>query len=102
MEFRWHKRRWWCREPGCPRRSFTEQIPQIPAGARVTMPPAGRGRPPRARDRWHTGFVDALGTDGLLGQVEGRSVADVLAWFATTPLTWRKSIRHVAIDMSAT
>lgn len=54
------------------------------------------------RDRWHTGFIDALGTGGLLGQVEGRSVADVLAWLATTPLTWRKSIRHVAIDLSAT
>ncbi|WP_324618007.1 helix-turn-helix domain-containing protein [Streptomyces dysideae] len=37
LEFRRHKRRWWCREPGCPRRSFTEQIPQLPAGARITM-----------------------------------------------------------------
>ncbi|MFD8222123.1 transposase family protein [Streptomyces sp. NPDC059697] len=36
LKFRWHKRRWWCREAGCPRRSFTEQIPQIPAGARLT------------------------------------------------------------------
>ena len=36
LEFRWHKRRWWCREPCCPRRSFTEQIGQIPAGARIT------------------------------------------------------------------
>jgi hypothetical protein len=54
------------------------------------------------RDRWHTGFVDALGTGGLLGQVEGRTVADVLAWLSTTPLVWRKTIRHVAIDMSAT
>ena len=36
LEFRWHKRRWWCREPCCPRRSFTEQIAQIPAGARIT------------------------------------------------------------------
>ncbi|MFE0513586.1 hypothetical protein [Streptomyces sp. NPDC058964] len=26
------------------------------------------------RDRWHTGFVDALGHGGLLGQVEGRTV----------------------------
>ncbi|MFJ9799998.1 helix-turn-helix domain-containing protein [Streptomyces wuyuanensis] len=37
LEFRWHKRRWWCREPGCPRRSCTEQIPQLPAGARITL-----------------------------------------------------------------
>ncbi|WP_405476515.1 hypothetical protein [Streptomyces sp. NBC_00009] len=36
LEFRWHKRRWWCHEPGCPRRSFTEQTAQIPAGARIT------------------------------------------------------------------
>ncbi|GAA0671660.1 hypothetical protein GCM10009535_59250 [Streptomyces thermocarboxydovorans] len=168
LEFRWHKRRWWCREPTCPRRSFTEQIPQIPSGARITMrlrSAAGRrirdagstviqaardlhlswptvmdgfrtqarevteaplpevevlgidetrgGRPrweqdpttgkwQLVRDRWHTGFVDALGTGGLLGQVEGRTVADVLAWLATTPLEWRKTIRHVAIDMSTT
>ncbi|WP_394816597.1 transposase family protein [Streptomyces lancefieldiae] len=33
LEYRWHKRRWWCREADCPRRSFTEQIP---AGARLT------------------------------------------------------------------
>jgi transposase len=168
LEFLWHKRRWWCREPACPRKSFTEQIPQIPAGARLTgrlrtaagrrIRDAGstviqaardlhlswptvmdafkvvarevveaplpevevlgidetrRGRPrweqdpdsgkwQLTRDRWHTGFVDALGVGGLLGQVEGRTVADVLAWLATTPLTWRNSIRHVAIDMSAT
>ncbi|WNZ12913.1 transposase family protein [Streptomyces sp. 11x1] len=37
LEFRRHKRRWWCREPGCPRRSFTEQIPQPPADAQITM-----------------------------------------------------------------
>ncbi|WP_053754749.1 transposase [Streptomyces sp. MMG1533] len=168
LEFRWHKRRWWCREAGCPRRSFTEQIPQIPAGAMLTarlrdtagrrIRDAGstviqaardlhlswpavmeafrtqardvteaplpqvtvlgidetrRGRPRweqdadtgkwrLTRDRWHTGFVDALGHGGLLGQVEGRPVADVLAWLATTDLDWRRGIGYVAIDMSAT
>ncbi|MCP3820443.1 transposase [Streptomyces sp. A3M-1-3] len=168
LEFLWHKRRWWCREASCPRKSFTEQIPQIPAGARLTERlrcAAGRqvrdagstvvqaardlglswpvvmdafrtaaatvteaplpevsvlgidetrrgrtcweqdpdtGKWQLTRDRWHTGFVDALGTGGLLGQVEGRTAADVLAWLSTTPLTWRKTIHHVAIDMSAT
>jgi len=167
LEFWWHKRRWFWREADCPRRSFTEQIAQIPAGARITtrlrawagrrvrdagstviqaardlhlswptvmsafrgqarevietpLPEVAvlgidetrRGRPRweqdpdtgkwhLVRDRWHTGFVDALGTGGLLGQVEGRTAADVLAWVATTPLSWRKGIRHVAIDMSA-
>lgn len=48
------------------------------------------------------GFVDALGAGGLLRQVEGRTVADVLAWLSTTGLEWRKNIRYVAIDMSTT
>ncbi|MFF3876601.1 ISL3 family transposase [Streptomyces sp. NPDC001978] len=168
MEFFWHKRRWWCGEPACPRKSFTESLPQIPAGARITerlRAAAGRrvrdagstviqaardlhlswstvmaaftvqarevtgaplpevrvlgidetrrgrtkweqdaetGKWRLVRDRWHTGFVDALGAGGLLGQVEGRTTADVLAWLSTTELTWRKNITHVAIDMSAT
>ncbi|MFJ1604519.1 transposase [Streptomyces sp. NPDC088253] len=168
LEFRWHKRRWFCREAGCARRSFTEQIAQIPAGARLTarlrsaagrrvrdagstvlqaardlylswpivmnafrirarevtdapLPEAEvlgidetrRGRPRweqdpttdkrlLVRNRWHTGFVDARGNGGLLGQIEGRAAADVLAWLVTTPLQWRKSIKYVAIDMSAT
>jgi transposase len=32
--------------------------------------------------------------------VEGRAPADVLAWLATTPRSWREQIRYVAIDMS--
>ncbi|WP_405689696.1 transposase [Streptomyces sp. NBC_00057] len=63
---------------------------------------ADTGKWQLTRDRRHTGFVDALGTGGMLGQVEGRAVADVLAWLSTTPLTWRRHIRYVAIDMSAT
>jgi transposase len=167
LEFRWHKRRWYCRERACPRRSFTEQTRQIPARARLTtrlreaagrrvrdsgstviqaardlrlswptvmdafraeafevtsapLPPVEvlgidetrRGRtqwrqnPDTQRwepvaDQWHTGFVDAAGTGGLLGQVEGRAPSDVLAWLASTPLEWRRQIRYVAIDMSA-
>ncbi|KUO20192.1 transposase [Streptomyces dysideae] len=54
------------------------------------------------RDRWHTGFVDALSAGGLLGQVEGHTVADVPAWLATTSPAWRNSIEYVAIDTSAT
>lgn len=37
LELRWHQRRWWCRGPGCPRRSFTEQVPRLPVGGRITM-----------------------------------------------------------------
>ncbi|WP_165956123.1 hypothetical protein [Streptomyces hainanensis] len=36
-------------------------------------------------NQWHTGFVDAFGTQGRLGQVEGRAPSDVLAWLSTTP-----------------
>jgi transposase len=168
LEFLWHKRRWWCQETECPRKSFTEQTVQIPARARLTRrlrERAGRrirdagstvvqaardlslswptvmdafraearevtgaplpevevlgidetrrgrtkwvqdpdtGKWLMMRDRWHTGFVDALGAGGLLGQVEGRSAADVLAWLSTTDPSWRKNIQYVAIDMSTT
>lgn len=36
LEFLWHKRRWYCLETRCSRTSFTERVPQIPAGARLT------------------------------------------------------------------
>ncbi|MEW2051943.1 transposase [Streptomyces sp. NPDC005476] len=62
-------------------------------------PQTGRWEP--VADRWHTGFVDAPGIQGLLGQVEGRAPSDVLAWLSTTELTWRRQVRYVAIDMSA-
>jgi transposase len=52
-------------------------------------------------DRWHTGFVDAAGTGGLLAQVEGRSAAAVTGWLTDQPAAWRQSITHVAIDLSA-
>jgi transposase len=32
----WRKRRWRCRTEGCPRRTFTEQVAQVPAGMRTT------------------------------------------------------------------
>ena len=51
-------------------------------------------------DRWHTGFVDAVGTGGLLGQVEGRSAKAVTAWLDKQPDAWRTSITHVTIDLS--
>lgn len=41
-------------------------------------------------NQWHTGFVDAFGVQGLLGQVEGRAPSDVLAWLTGTPLRWRR------------
>ncbi|MEV6971160.1 ISL3 family transposase [Hamadaea sp. NPDC051192] len=51
-------------------------------------------------DRWHIGFVDLSGGQGLLGQVEGRTAAAVVERLAARPADWRQRIRHVAIGMS--
>jgi len=61
-------------------------------------PVSGRGEP--VTDRWHVGFVDADGGQGLLGQVEGRTSATVSAWLQARPAAWREAVRYVAIDMS--
>jgi transposase len=161
----WHKRRWRCQQPACPRSSFTESVPQIPARKRVTsrlraaagravalagrtvaqaaadvglswpvvhaafldhataqlpdepQPVAAlgidetrRGKPRFTRDtdtgaceqvtdRWHTGFVDLTGEQGLLGQVEGRSAGDAGSWLAAQTQQWRDNVQVVAIDM---
>uniref|UniRef100_UPI001EF6785E transposase n=1 Tax=Frankia sp. CiP3 TaxID=2880971 RepID=UPI001EF6785E len=64
-------------------------------------PPTG-GEPAKARvlaDRWHVGFTDLHGGQGMLGQVEGRTADDVSYWLASQPTAWRDRIRYVAIDM---
>jgi transposase len=199
----WRKRRWYCCEGLCARKSFTESVPMVPAGARITtrlrehagelvvdglcatVAAAGRmtgvswpvvmdavqtvaervlddesgpvetlgidevrrgrarwrptepAQPPRpapdepvtsaatacgpaapdpvipeslvpqrepakARvlaDRWHVGFTDIGGGQGMLGQVEGRTGDDVAYWLAIHTPAWRDRIRYVAIDM---
>jgi len=209
----WRKRRWYCRERLCARKSFTESVPQVPPGARITtrlrehsgelvvdgacatvaaagrvtgvswptvmdaarivaervldeesgpvetlgidevrrgrprwrpaepvtadpvtpdpvtpdpVPPespapheqparapvlpapvvpeslAARREPSKARilaDRWHVGFTDIGGGQGMLGQVEGRTGDDVAYWLAMHTPAWRDRIRYVAIDM---
>jgi len=193
MELVWRKRRWYCRAPVCGRKSFTESMPAVPAGARITtrlrehagdlvvdglcatvaaagrmtgvswptamdavraaaervldevpdpvevlgvdevrrgrprwrpaepaQPPTPAPEPPvvpepvvpepvvphretaRARtlaDRWHVGFTDVGGGQGMLGQVEGRTADDVAYWLAQQTPAWRDRIRYVAIDM---
>lgn len=54
-----------------------------------------------ATDRWHTGFVDIDGDQGLLGQVEGRSAADAAYWLHQAGPAWRQQVRVVVIDMCA-
>jgi hypothetical protein len=50
-------------------------------------------------DRWHTGIVDAAGTGGLLGHIDGRTAAKVADWIAEQPDSWRAGITHVTIDL---
>lgn len=50
-------------------------------------------------DRWHVGFVDITGKQGLLGQVEGREATGVAAWLKSQAQDWKEAVRYVAIDM---
>ena len=50
-------------------------------------------------DRWHTCFYDLSGSQGLLGQVEGRTVDDAAYWLAGATQDWRDAVEIVAIDM---
>jgi transposase len=50
-------------------------------------------------DRWHTGFVDISGDQGMLGQVEGRTADDASYWLAQAGPAWRQRVRVVVIDM---
>jgi transposase len=52
-------------------------------------------------DRWHTGFTDLTGGQGLLGQVEGRSATDAQSWLDQRSPDWRAGVRTVSIDMCA-
>lgn len=65
----------------------------------VQDPTTGKWRV--AEDRWLTGIVDAHGTGGLLGQVQGRTAAQVTAWLQEQPDAWREGIRHVTIHLAA-
>ena len=62
-------------------------------------PVAGRWRV--LHDRRHTAIVDAAGTAGLLAHIDGRTATAVIDWIAAQPDSWRTSVTHVAIDLSA-
>jgi len=76
-----------------------EPVAPEPAAPEPVVP---QWEPARARvlaDRWHVGFVDIGGRQGMLGQVEGRTGDDVAYWLAMRTPAWRDRIRYVAIDM---
>jgi transposase len=45
-------------------------------------------------DAWHIGFVDAVGGQGLFGQVEGRNATSVADWLSAQPASWRAHVRR--------
>jgi transposase len=50
-------------------------------------------------DRWHVGFADLSGGQGLLGQIEGRTAGAVAAWLDARGQGWKSGVEFVAIDM---
>ena len=66
MELVWRKRRWYCRESSCGRKSFTESTPAVPAGARITT-----------RLRKHAGD---LVVDGLCATVAAAGRMTGVSW----------------------
>ncbi len=57
------------------------------------------GETRQSADRWHTGFTDLTGEQGLLGHVEGRCANDVISWLAGRSPEWRAGVQTVSIDM---
>lgn len=51
-------------------------------------------------DRWHSCFFDLSGSQGLLGQVEGRTADDAAYWLAQAPPAWRVPSEVAAIAPS--
>ena len=61
----WHKQRWRCRETRCPRKSFTEALPGVPARSRLTT---------RLRARVGAGIADGYCT------VRSAAAAHAVSW----------------------
>lgn len=86
---------------GRPRWRAPDPPPADPPSA-GSPEPAPESEPAKARvtaDRWHIGFTDLNGGQGMLAQVEGRTADDVAYWLAAQPAAWRDRVRYVAIDM---
>ena len=76
-----------------------------PGSARPRWLPESRGAqgPIRWRrsDPWETGFVDLVGTQALLGQVDGPTSAAVRTWLLGRSAKFRDAIDVVVIDPHA-
>lgn len=116
----WRKTRWRYRGTGVSWSSGhaafavhvdTELAAPLPSGRVLGIDQTRRGKPVWTRDeasgrwrlihdRWHTGIVDAAGTAGLLGHVDGRTSGLVAHWLADQPTAWRQNVTHLCINLS--
>ncbi|WP_327749898.1 transposase [Streptomyces europaeiscabiei] len=74
-------------------------IDEIRQGRPRWIPDEATGIWQTAVDRWHVGFVDLSGKQGLLGQVEGRTAQAVIAWLVDRDQGWRDAVQYGAIAM---
>ncbi len=95
--------------------AFTEaakvQLPEPEPTRVLGIDETRRGRPRWVYDeltrRWarvdpyDTGFVDLAGSQGLLGQAQGRTSAAVITWLGQRSPEFREAIEFVAIDPAA-
>ena len=86
-------------EPVTPEPVTPEPVTPEPVAPEPVVPHRETARARTLADRWHVGFTDVGGGQGMLGQVEGRTADDVAYWLAQHSPAWRDRIRYVAIDM---
>jgi len=86
-------------EPVVPEPVVPEPVVPEPVVPEPVVPHRETARARTVADRWHVGFTDVGGGQGMLGQVEGRTADDVAYWLAMHSSAWRDRIRYVAIDM---
>ena len=86
-------------EPVVPEPDTPEPDTPEPDTPERVVPQRETARARTLADRWHVGFTDVGGGQGMLGQVEGRTADDVAYWLAGHSPAWRDRIRYVAIDM---
>jgi hypothetical protein len=85
--------------PVTPEPVTPEPVTPEPVVPEPVVPHRETARARTLADRWHVGFTDVGGGQGMLGQVEGRTADDVAYWLAQQTPAWRDRIRYVAIDM---
>lgn len=64
-------------------------IVEIRRGGRCGSRTRPQARGELVADAWRIGFVDAVGEQGLFGQVKGRNGTPVADWLSAQPVAWQ-------------